>query len=131
MPRSMMSLTLVISLAVLWSVGNVQAFTWRMGSVEVTQAPFEFLQSAPRDLPTPQFFRLVIDDRTGTIIVEEPYVRPLIRAVKPRLKKGAEISFPGPPPSERNALRPMSNELSGVETMLLRSAETVVESSRH
>lgn len=122
MSRLMIALALVLGFSVLLGAGSAQAFTSRMGVIQKTESPFDFLLKPRRDIPTPQFFRIVIDAQTGTAVLEEPYVQPIIIA--------PELSIPVQPHSERSASRILPRYLSGIETLILRHVKTIVSTSQ-
>lgn len=131
MSRLTIVLALVLNLSVIWGAENLQAFTWRLGAVQGTEAPFEFLVGFQGDIPTPQFFRIIIDSQTGTAVVEEPYVQSISKAPESRLEKEPDRSSAVQPEFKRNASRPLPRYLSGVDTMVLRNIKTVVANPQH
>jgi len=123
----MMYVALVMGAATLWCRSSAADVKFRMAPVEARETSFEFLTEPRTDIPTPQFFRIVIDRQKGSLVVEDPFVRKIMLTPLPRPH---QTSTPQASPEQSrnpNHSRTPTHFLSGVETLLLRNTEILVE----
>jgi hypothetical protein len=125
----MMYVALAMGTAALWCLGSAADVKFRMPPAETRAMPFEFLTEPRIDIPTPQFFRIVIDQHKGILVIEDPFVPMFMLTPPPRL----DPLSPPPTSSEQgqnlNHSRPPAPYLSEAETLLLPYLETLVEKS--
>lgn len=116
-----MKIALISLLFVLGS--NAMAFTFRLAPDDgTTYASDTHAQVAPA-IPTPQFFRLLLRQGIWTFVLEEPFGRPSLTASLPEvpIHTPQPASSPAEPPSDQR------RNLSGVEALLLRHPQTLVD----
>jgi hypothetical protein len=122
-------LALTMGTAALWSHSSTADVKFQMAPAETGAMPFEFFIEPRNDIPTPQFFRIVIDKHKAILVVEDPFVQKFTLTPLPRLEP---ISPPSTTPEQSQNPNPSgipARYLSGVETLLLRNTETLVEKS--
>jgi hypothetical protein len=115
----MMYVTLAMSTAALWCLGSAADVKFRMAPAETRATPFEFLTESRIEIPTPQFFRIVIDKHKGILVIEDPFVQKFMLTPLPPL----DPTSPSPTSPEQsrnlNHSGTPARYLSEVETLLL------------
>jgi len=127
--RAMMYVALAMGTAALWCRGSTADMKFRMAPAETRAMPFGFLTEPRADIPTPQFFRIVIDKHKGILVIEDPFVQKFMLTPLPRLDP---ISPPSTSPEQSwnlNHSRIPARYLSEAETLLLHPTEILVEKS--
>lgn len=99
--RAIMYVALAMGTAVLWCLGSAADVKFRMAPAETRAMPFEFLTEPRIDIPTPQFFRIVIDKHKGILVIEDPFVQKFMLTPLPRLDP---ISPPPTSPEQNRKL---------------------------
>lgn len=123
-----MCVALAMGAGVLWCHGSAADMKFRMAPVETRTIPFEFLTEPRIDIPTPRFFRIVIDRHNGILVVEDPFVQKFRLAPLPRLDPiGPPLISPEQSRELYYSPRTPAPYLSEVDTLLLRYTETLVE----
>ena len=125
----MIFLALAMSTATLWGRSSAADVKFRLAPVETRETPFEFLTEPRTDIPTPQFFRIVIDRQNRILVVEDPFVQKITLTPLPRLEQTSTPQAASAQSPTLHHSHTPTPYLSGVETMLLRDAETLVEKS--
>ena len=126
MLRLMVSMVTVLISLVFAVNSDTTAFTLRLAPDNSTTHTFAPHRWATPDIPTPQFFRILLTPGTLTLILEAPFVQPPLPT--PRLGEvPIPLLQPVPPTSQSSADLP--RYLSGEEMRLLRNTTTVVEQS--
>ena len=127
--RATMYVALAMGAAALWCCSSVADVKFRMAPAENRTMPFELLTEPRMDIPTPQFFRIVIDKHKGILVIEDPFVQKFMLIPLPRLDPlSAPPALPKQSRNPNHARIPI-RYLSEVETLLLRHIETLVEKS--
>ncbi len=118
--------TMLITLSMLlWLSAHAMAFTLRLGPVADADATVPGSESS--DLPTPQLFRIKVGQdgvTLGTTHPSEGFGSP-----KPEIGI-REVAVPQPtlkPEARQNSHPPTTYRLSGVELLLLRDTQVVVD----
>lgn len=127
--RAMMYVALAMGTAALWCLSSAADMKFRMAPAETRAWPFEFLTEPRIDIPTPQFFRIVIDKHKRILVIEDPFVQKFMLTPLPRLDP---LSPPPTSPEQSrnlNHFRPPASYLSEAEILLLHPLETQVEKS--
>jgi len=115
----MIYVALAMGPAALWGLGSAADVKFRMAPAETRAMPFEFLTEPRIEIPTPQLFRIVIDQHKGILVIEDPFVQKFMLTPLPRLNP---LSLPPTSPEQSWNLNPPctpARYLSEVETLLL------------
>ena len=126
---AMTYIALAMGTALLWCLSSAADVKFRMAPAETHAMPFELLTEPRMNIPTPQFFRIVIDKHKGILVIEDPFVQKFMLKPLPRLDPLS------PPPASLeqswylNHSRTPARYLSEAETLLLHYLEPLVEKS--
>ncbi len=127
MSRPNVYLTMVFITVILGLSARGLAFTLRFAPVPCADELFDQHTNSVTDIPTPRFFCMVADPYSVTLNVEEPYVSEIdleSEAILETVSRPQPLPTPIPPQCKAHAPQ---RSLQGVETLLLRDAQTVVE----
>ena len=116
--------------ATLWCRSSGADVKFRGTPGEARETPFESTAEPQTDIPTPQLFRIVIDKQNGVLVLEDPLVQKIMIPPLPRPNLISPTQAPPQQSRNPNPSRPPSHSLTGVETLLLRDAETLAEKSK-
>lgn len=105
---------------------DTMAFTLRFAPDNSTTPTFAAHMQATPDIPTPQFFRILLEQDTLTLILEAAFVQPPLPI--PRLGE-VPVPLPQPVPPASPSSADLPRYLSGEEMRLLRNTRTVVDQS--
>ena len=123
--RRIISTKIVLMGLLLIFYSSVMAFTFRLASEDVITDMYNVQARGTPDIPTPQFFRLLVQQNTLTLVLEKPFDDST--RTTPRVQ---EI----PVHTLQPALSPLQTpsdqqlpQLSGIEVLLLRNTQTLVD----
>jgi hypothetical protein len=110
-----------------WYCSSAADMKFRMAPVATREPPFELFTEPRTDIPTPRFFRIVIDKQQGILVLEDPFVQKIMLTPPPRLDYQLPPQALPEQSRELNHSHIPSRYLSGVGTLFLRNTETLVE----